>query len=42
MAKNYLHNHKQFGDLLNIVAEKRGIEPYLIEKDYWIMNVLYG
>lgn len=41
MATDYLHNHKQFGDLLNIVAEKMAIEPYLV-KDYWIMNVLYG
>lgn len=42
MAADYLHNHKQFADLLNIVAEKMGIDPYLVEKDYWIMNVLYG
>lgn len=42
MAANYLHNHKQFHDLINIVSEKMGIEPGLIEKDYWIMHVLYG
>lgn len=42
MTADFLHNHKQFGDLLNIVAEKMGIDPYLVEKDYWIMNVLYG
>src|SRR5207247_1316469 len=29
-----------FADLLNIVAEFKGIIPTLIEKDYWIMHVL--
>lgn len=42
MAADYLHNHRQFDDLLNIVADKLSIDHYLVEKDYWIMNVLYG
>lgn len=42
MATDYLHNHKQFPDLLNIIAEEMGIQPGLVEKDYWIMHVLYG
>ena len=42
MAVGYLHNHKDFPDLLNILAEKNNILPGLIEKDYWIMHVLYG
>lgn len=42
MAADYLHNHKQFDDLINIVSEKMGIEPGLVQKDYWIMHVLYG
>lgn len=42
MAVNYLHNHKEFPELINIVAEKRGIAPVLVEKDYWIMHCLYG
>lgn len=42
MGKGYLHNHLEFKDLLSIVAEERGIEPYLVEKDYWIMQSLYG
>jgi hypothetical protein len=33
-----LHDHKQFSELLSIVAEQLSIEPILIEKDYWIMN----
>jgi predicted nucleotidyltransferase component of viral defense system len=39
---NYLHNHKEFNTLLRIVGAELNIEPELIEKDYWIMHVLYG
>jgi predicted nucleotidyltransferase component of viral defense system len=39
---NYLHDHKDFADLIKILAEEKGIEPGLVEKDYWIMHVLYG
>ncbi len=39
---NYLHNHKDFIDLLRIVAEEKSIAPALVEKDYWIMHSLYG
>lgn len=42
MATNYLHKHKQFHNLIEIVSEKMEIDPGLIEKDYWIMHVLYG
>lgn len=42
MASDYLHNHKDFSGLLNILTEKTNILPGLIEKDYWIMHVLYG
>jgi hypothetical protein len=38
----YLHNHTQFSDLLNILSEEKGIQPGLIEKDYWLMHALYG
>jgi hypothetical protein len=37
-----LHDHPEFADLLRIVAEQEGIDPVLIEKDYWIMHVLWG
>jgi len=39
---DYLHDHKNFADLIRILAEEKGIEPGLVEKDYWIMHVLYG
>lgn len=39
---DYLHNHKDFAALLRIVGNDLNIEPILIEKDYWIMHVLYG
>jgi hypothetical protein len=42
MPTDYLHNHKQFSDLIRIVAEQKGIDPALVEKDYWIMHCLYG
>lgn len=42
MTPNYLHKHKDFKDLLLIVSENEKVEPALVEKDYWIMHVLYG
>ncbi len=42
MAPTYLHQHPEFADLITIVAEAKGILAMLVEKDYWIMHVLYG
>jgi hypothetical protein len=42
MPRDFLHNHRQFADLIRIVAEAQGIAPPLVEKDYWIMQSLYG
>lgn len=42
MPADYLHNHPQFADLIRIVAQQKGIDPALVEKDYWIMHCLYG
>jgi hypothetical protein len=42
MSADFLHNHPQFFDLIRIVAQQRGIDPALVEKDYWIMHCLYG
>ncbi len=42
MPADYLHNHKQFPELIRIVAEQKDIDPALVEKDYWIMHSLHG
>ena len=42
MAAEYLHQRKDFLDLLRIIEGETGILAGLIEKDYWIMHVLYG
>lgn len=42
MPVEYLHNHKNFPDLLRILEDKTNIQSGLIEKDYWIMHVLNG
>jgi len=42
MPRDFLHNHPEFADLIRIVAEQKGIDPALVEKDYWIMHCLYG
>jgi Nucleotidyl transferase AbiEii toxin, Type IV TA system len=42
MPADFLHHHRQFSDLIRIVAQARRIDPALVEKDYWIMHCLYG
>jgi len=43
MPPRYLHQHDEFKDLIRITARDHKInEPALVEKDYWIMHVLYG
>ena len=39
---DYLHNHPEFSDLLRAVDRQMKIERSIVEKDYWIMHVLYG
>lgn len=34
----FLHERRDFAQLIAIVAERRGIDPVLVEKDYWIMH----
>jgi len=42
MPRDYLHDHPQFADLIRIVADEKGNDPALVEKDYWIMHCLHG
>jgi hypothetical protein len=43
VPERFLHDHPDFKTLLEIVSRDRKIhEPSLVEKDYWIMNVLWG
>ncbi len=43
MPPKYLHHHEEFKELLRIAARDQHInEPSLVEKDYWIMHVLYA
>jgi hypothetical protein len=37
-----LHTRSDFNELLAIVADQRGMDPVLVEKDYWIMHCLWG
>ena len=42
MPRDFLHNHRQFAELVRIVADEKRIDPALVEKDYWIMHCLWG
>ena len=37
----FLHDHPNFLDLIRQVGQERGIVPYLVEKDYWLMHSLW-
>lgn len=38
----YIHELKEFSDLIQIVSTEKVIIPQLVETDYWIMHCLYG
>jgi hypothetical protein len=41
--REFLHDRADFKDLINITAQDLGIQdPALVEKDYWLMHVLWG
>jgi len=42
VVPDFLHARGDFGQLLALVADQRGLDPMLVEKDYWIMHCLWG
>lgn len=38
----FLHERRDFDQLLAVVANDRGLDTILVEKDYWIMHGLWG
>jgi len=42
MPAEFLHNRPDFEDLILITGDDQGIDPVLVEKDYWIMHSLFG
>lgn len=42
VANRFLHEHPHFTDLLQKVAQEQGVATHLVEKDYWLMHVLWG
>jgi len=38
----FLHEQDDFPELIAVVSQQKGIDPVLIEKDYWIMHCLWG
>jgi hypothetical protein len=38
----FLHERRDFDQLLAVVANDRGLDTLLVEKDYWIMHGLWG
>jgi hypothetical protein len=39
---DYLHNHPEFDDLIRAVEQEKGVNAFLVAKDVWMMQVLYG
>ncbi|MDP1680500.1 MAG: nucleotidyl transferase AbiEii/AbiGii toxin family protein [Burkholderiales bacterium] len=39
---DFLHERRDFGELIGVVSDEREIDPVLVEKDYWIMHCLWG
>ena len=42
MAKKFLHQDSEFKTLVKITADELALNPYMVEKDYWIMHCLWG
>lgn len=43
MSTPFLHESEYFKDLIEITSNAENIkDPALVEKDYWLMHVLWG
>ena len=38
----FIHQDRDFVDLLRIVARDQGLSPGLVEKDYWVTHTLWA
>jgi predicted nucleotidyltransferase component of viral defense system len=38
----FVHEDPEFGELLRIVAVRRGLATGLVEKDYWVTHTLWA
>ena len=38
----FIHELDDVRQLFLIISEEKSIDPYLVEKDYWIMHALWG
>ncbi len=38
----FLHELPDAKELFEVVARERGIIPLIVEKDYWLMHLLWG
>lgn len=41
-GQSFLHEHREFPDLLTIVSEREGVAEALVEKDYWVTHTLWA
>ena len=41
-GRQFLHRHRSFAQLVSQIAHSLKIDPYLVEKDYWLMHSLWG
>ena len=39
---SFIHQDRDFNDLLGIVAERQGLAIALVEKDYWVTHALWA
>lgn len=38
----FLHELPDAKDLFMVISEEKGINPSIVEKDYWVMHALWG